>query len=239
MSVNKSKVTFVFQHSFARIIFSMAMAFSVSACASLGTHVVDMDVGAALSVRSGPTAIWSPMIGENVKTRDARSVALVPSTTFQSKLLDWRLVMSPISVGYFIKSNVPGKLCLRFDLARIRSNMHEGELPFQVTFVEHGSGPTQRNTSDVPPEMKPAFSSPPLCFSEGESAKFGFVLPETKLFPSGKLFNLKWEGNSTVLLDRGVGNWLKLRVPIEHEDKREELEITLILKDAAARLIYL
>jgi len=61
----------------------------------------------------------------------------------------------------------------------------------------------------------------------------------TELFPSGHFFNLRWEGKSTVLQDRGIGNWVKIRVPIERGGKREELEITLIVKDAAARLIYL
>lgn len=239
MSTYLSKVRFAGQPGLARCLLSIVVSLSTSACALLGTHVVDIDADAELRVRNAPTSPWSAIIGENVKSRGPRSVSLVQSTTFRSKLLDWRILMSPHSMGYFIKSNMPGKLCLRFDVARISSNMYDGELPFQVTFVEHGPGPIQRNTSGVAPEMKPAFSSPPLCFSEGENTKFGFILPVTKLFPSGKLFNLRWEGNSTLLLDRGVGNWVKLRVPIEYDGKREELEITLILKDAAARLIYL
>ncbi len=239
MNVHLYKGTLSSQAAFARTVCSIAMVFSVTACASLGTHVVDMDVDASLSVRSAPNGAWTPIAGENVKSRDSRSVALVPSTTFRSKLLDWRILMSPHSMGYFIKSNVPGKLCLRFDEARISSNMHDGELPFQVTYVEHGSGPTIRNTSGILPEMKPAFSAPPLCFAEGENTKFGFILPVTKLFPSGKLFNLNWDGNSIILLDKGIGNSLRMRVPIEYDGKREELEITLKLKDARARLIYL
>lgn len=239
MNVHLYKKMFSSPAAFARTVCSIAMVFSITAWVSLGTHVVDMEVDVGLNVRNGPSAAWNPIAGENVKSRDPRSVALVQSTTFQSKLVDWRILISPHSVGYFIKSNVPGKLCMRFDEARISSNMYDGELPFQVTYVEHGSGSTAHNTSGRPPELKSSFSAPPLCFAEGENTKFGFILPVTELFPSGKLFNLKWEGNSTVLLERGIGNRVKIRVPIEYDGKREELEITLILKDAQARLIYL
>ena len=239
MSTYLSKVRFAGQPGLARGLLSIVVSLSTSACASLGTHVVDIDADAELRVRNAPTSPWSAIIGENVKSRDARSTALFPSTTFRSKLLDWRIGLSATSFGHYIKSNILGKLCLRFDEARISSNMYVGELPFKVTFAEHGSIQTPPDTTGLPPQMRPAFSSPPMCFSEGEKTRLGFVIPITKLFPSGKLFNLSWEGNSTVLLNRGIGNWVRLRVPIEYEGKQQELEITFILKDAAARLIYL
>jgi hypothetical protein len=239
MSNDLSKAILTRWPAIARTLASVAMLLSGSACTLLGTHDVAMDVDAELKLRNGPSDAWSPIAGENVKSRDPRSVAPFPSTTYRSKLLDWHIVVSPHSVGYSIRSNLPGALCIRFDEARMTSNLHDGALPLQVTYVEHGPAPTLRNTSGIAPELRPAFTPPPLCFPAGENTKFGFVLPVTKLFPSGRLFNVKWEGNSTILQNRGIGNWLRIRVPIEHDGKREELEITVILKDSAARLIYL
>ena len=86
---------------------------------------------------------------------------------------------------------------------------------------------------------KPMFTPPSLCFAEGELTGFGFVVDMAELFPSGNMFNIKSEGKETKLLDRGIGNWLKIRVPIEYEGKREELEITFTATDSAARRAYI
>jgi len=83
------------------------------------------------------------------------------------------------------------------------------------------------------------FTPPSFCFLQSELNAIGFVVDMSELFPSGNMFNIKWEGKSTTLTDKGVGNWLKIHLPIEYEGKREELEITLTPTDSAARLAYL
>lgn len=52
------------------------------------------------------------------------------------------------------------------------------------------------------------------------------------------MFNVNWEGRNTNLTKRGIGNRLKIHVPIEYEGKRDELEIKLTLTDSRAWLVY-
>lgn len=230
-----------FDKSICLSLASILFLISTSGCTAFGTHYVNIDADAELRTRSAPESAWVAVAGENVKWRHVRSIVKLNSTTFRSSLFDWRLGMTALSLGHSIKSNVPGKLCFLFDEARISSNMHEGELPFEVTFAEHGAiqSPQTSPRNRLPPEMRPVFRPPPMCFSQGQETRVGFVLPLTKLYPSGKIFNLRWNGNSTLLLDKGIGNWLRLSLPIEHQGKREELEITVTLKDAEAGLHYL
>ena len=59
------------------------------------------------------------------------------------------------------------------------------------------------------------------------------VVPDlTSLFPSGKMFNVSMPARGPAKFDNGVGNWLKVRMPIEYEGIREEIEFKLTAKEA-------
>ena len=52
------------------------------------------------------------------------------------------------------------------------------------------------------------------------------------------MFNVSWPKGQTALIENGVGNWIKIVLPIEYEGKRETLNVTLTVKDSKARISH-
>jgi hypothetical protein len=85
----------------------------------------------------------------------------------------------------------------------------------------------------------PRYISPhALCLAPGDGAAFSLVADLRELFPSGNMFNVRWLDNEPQLVDRGIGNWLKLALPLEHGNGREALEVTFTAKDSRVWLQY-
>jgi hypothetical protein len=52
------------------------------------------------------------------------------------------------------------------------------------------------------------------------------------------MFNVRWPEGEANLVERGVGNWIRISLPIEYAAKRETLEVTLTVKDSKARISH-
>ena len=59
-----------------------------------------------------------------------------------------------------------------------------------------------------------------------------------ELFPSGKMFNVRWPEGEPRLLDQGIGNWLRIALPVEYGGKRESMEVMLTVADSKARVSH-
>lgn len=220
-----------------RSFLGAAVFLLVAGCHSIGSHIVHTELDVQVAGRDAEGHAWRAAPGTIVKQkRHTQSRSPFSNTVYDGELFEWRFLVDPTSLGYAIRSKVPGPLCFRFDQARLTSNLQPKEIPMQASAVQQSSPSKPFVPAKNPPGKRPMFTPQPLCFEQGELTVFGFVVDMAELFPSGNMFNIKWEGKETKLIDRGVGNWLKIRLPIEYQGKREELEITLTATDSVASL---
>jgi hypothetical protein len=208
-----------------------------SGCASLGTVVVGFDLDVQVTGLDVKGDTWRAGKDEITKRpRDSKTAPYFSDVRYQGKVLLWETGAGSDGFGYAIQSQVPGPVCLRFDQARLTSNMQGMEVAMRVSRVRQG--PPQLPTIELPKNRSETgfFVAPPLCFGREKADNF-FLAPDlSALFPNGKMFNVRWIGNEPTLSERGIGNWLKIHVPVEYEGKREEFEVTLTAKDSKAWL---
>ncbi len=207
-------------------------------CQSMRTVIVDLDFDVQVGGRDAEGRAWRSAPGEISKQRDPKAASIFSNAHYAGKIFEWRISADPGGFGYFIRSNVPGQICFRFDQARLSSNMQRKEIPMRVSWARYGPlpGPIQLLTNKAGEHR--IFDAPSLCANETSGSTFGFIFDLSELFPTGKMFNINQSGNDLEFSDRGTGNWLKLYVPIEYEGKREQLEVTLTSIDSRARNSY-
>lgn len=58
------------------------------------------------------------------------------------------------------------------------------------------------------------------------------------VFPNKTFFNVRWPDGEPRLVDKGVGNWFRLAMPLEIDGKRESIWVTVTAKDSHARMSY-
>ena len=80
------------------------------------------------------------------------------------------------------------------------------------------------------------FTPPSLCFAPNKATSISLGPDLSALFPNLTMFNVKWPDGEPNLTERGIGNWLKIVMPIEYDGKRETLEVKLTARDSKARL---
>ena len=209
-----------------------------SGCASIQTLIIDIDVDVQVAGRDANGRAWQAMPSELIRQpRHPQAASPFGHVVYRGKVFEWRFDADVGGFGYSIQSMVSEPVCFRFDQARLTSNMHAQEIPLRVSwFTRPGLTPPRRKVD----EKRIFDAAPPLCFSKGASGSgFGLLLDLTELFPSGNNFDIRWRDKDTNLLNRGIGNWIKIRVPYEYEGKREEIEVTLTAKDSKGRISYL
>lgn len=209
-------------------------------CRTIGSLIVYTEVDVQVAGRDSQGRAWRAAPGEIVKqNHNPKSISPFANTVYDGALFEWRFLADPKSIGYLIRSKVPGALCFRFDQARLTSNLQPNEIPMRVNFVFHSPPSKPFVPVSNPPGERSMFVPPPLCFAQGELTGIGLAVDMVELFPSGNMFDITWEEKSTNLITSGIGNWLKIRVPIEYQGKQEEVEITLTATSSAARWAYI
>ena len=167
------------------------MVLQLAGCASLATHIVDVELDAQVSGRDAEGRAWRAAAGEIAKqTRHPQSTSPFANTVYDGQLFEWRFLADPKSLGYLIRSKVSGPLCFRFDQARFTSNMQPKEIPMQVNSVRQTSPSKPFVWVKKQPGEKPMFTPPALCFVQEELTSIGFVVDMAELFPSGHMFDI-------------------------------------------------
>ena len=204
-------------------------------CAAIQTLIIDVDIDLRVEGRDATGRIWQASPNEIIKqTPHPKAASSFASVTYRGPIFDWGFNGADGGLSGPIYTKISTPVCVRFDQARLTSNMQSKEIPLRVTGVSYAG---QIPIRDHGGEAR-FVAAPSLCFSEKIHA-FGMVPDLSQLFPSGTMFNIRAVGKNTNLVDRGVGNWIKLHVPIEYDGKREDLEVTLVVKDSRARISYL
>ena len=210
---------------------------TTTGCASMQTLIIDIDVDAQVAGRDSAGRMWQAAAGEIVRQqRHPQAASPFGHVVYRGKVFEWRFDADVGGFGYSIQSLVSEPVCFRFDQARLTSNMQVHEIPLRVSRYARAGETSQRNNVGE----KRFVDAPALCFNSGAAGSgFGLLVDLAELFPSGNNFDIRWKDKDPDLLNRGVGNWIKIRVPYEYEGKREEIEVTLTVKDSKGRISYL
>lgn len=212
-----------------RLIFCIGLLWLASSCAVNVVHIA-FDVEISGTDAEGRAWRAAP---EDIKSipRGTPESPRYPAIQFEHKNFRWTIGAGVSAIGGLIQTRKSGQeVCFRFDEARLRSNMHEEEIPLRVVealyFLPSGHVVRIANykgrTTPTP--------VPPICFSD-RPQNFHFAPDLSALFPSGRMFNIDWPKDDAKRLQGGMGNWVGFRVPIESDGRREVLDIRLIATD--------
>ena len=210
-----------------------AMLVLVMAGCSGGTVIVDYAVDAQVSIRNSDGV------------HEAGTVATVPrrpglsspfdAVQYRGTDFDWTFGTGTLGMGGWISNHSPGTLCLRFDQAQVRSNFHPDPIALRTyswnTFREKWA-----LLGSTDPKQRRDFSPPSFCLEAGKEARISFAPDLAVLFPTEKMFNVRWPDEEPNLSDKGVGNWIALSLPIEIGPTRRIMDVKLTAADSKARI---
>lgn len=212
---------------------------------SLGAVAVSFELDVAITGRDATGALWQALPDNVSKVACTTCSGGLRRTHFDGKLFKWRFSAGKDSFGHAILSKVDAPLCFRFDQARLTSNLQTKEIPLRVWRAYQGQEISQKISPTFPAKWNihrfPGTGfvpSPAFCFQESKEESFLLALDLSEVFPNGHMFNVNWKGRDPTLTEQGIGNWLKIHVPIEYSGNREELEVTLTATKSHAWLVY-
>ncbi len=218
-------------------VFSAIVLGSVS-CASIRTVIVDVEFDVQLEVRDSSGRAQRATPEELVKKRHPKAASPFPYVDYEGKLFEWSIGASDGSLGYFLRSKSSGPMCFRFDEARLTSNFQQKEVPLRVRWARYGPIRGEVLVRKSLSGDDAFFAAPSVCAATDKGSTFGFVADFSELFPSGQMFNINQTRKSLKYAEHGAKNWLKIRMPIEYDGKREELEVLITAIDSKARFSY-
>lgn len=210
---------------------------SVAGCA--GTVIVEFAVDAKITGRDDAGHSWQARSDQfTVLPLPPGMAVSFPAPRYRGDVFEWFIGTSAYGLGGDITNLISSPLCFRFDQVRLSSNMLPNEIRMRVFSVSHTLTGKWAWLGSTDPKKRQFFVPPSLCFPPGKSAHITLGPELSKLFPNQTMFNVRWPEGQTDLIENGVGNWIKIVLPIEYEGKRETLEVTLTAKDSKARISY-
>lgn len=204
-----------------------------------GTVIVDFAIEAQVSRRDAvgrPVAQRSQEI--SILPQPARLLSPFAAVRYETAALAWTFGTGTLGFGGGVTNLTTGPLCFRFDEARLASNLHTVEIPLSVSWVAHTLTGDWTVLGSTDPKKLRYFAPPSLCFAPNKSTSISLGPDLSALFPNLTMFNVKWPDGEPNLSERGIGNWLKIVLPIEYDGKRETLEVRLTAKDSKARISH-
>lgn len=218
-------------------LFSLLLSFCAGCALAPGSvaiyHVLDVEI----SGRNSDGKVWRAEPSDlKILPATANATNPFPRLQYHGKTFIWTIGAANLGIGSDIRSQLATPVCFRFDEARLTSNTQSKEIPMRITWAYFYQIATGKWTQLQTPEgQSESFVAPPICFTPVQSRLFGLHIDLSELFPNQRMFNVKWHGKDPTLLERGIGNWLRMQVPIEYEGKREDLDIKFTVKDSAGR----
>lgn len=224
-----------------RTIQRMALlgGFSALVVGCAGTVGVDFAIAAQVSRRD---AAGNPLLQRagDITTLPRPEGLLSPfsATHYETQTLAWTFGTGTYGFGGDVTNRADTPLCLHFDEARLASNLHPSEIPLSVSSVAHTITGKWKVLGSTDPKKLRYFAPPSLCLAQQKSAHITLGPDLSALFPNLTMFNVKWPKGEPHLTERGIGNWLKIVLPIEYGGKRETLEVRLTATDSKARISH-
>jgi hypothetical protein len=201
-----------------------------------GTVIVDYALTAKLSGLEASGDFWQ------ASSHEFRHITLHPQAStpfrplrYEGRDFDWEFVVNPQAFGGAVQNKTQTRLCLFLDQGKLSSNLHSGEIPIRSKFYYRYTGGDEAR---VERRESVAFSPPPFCLRPSVKGSFMLDADLATLFPTGRMFNVRWPAYEATPAGKGIGNWIRIKVPMERNGKREELDLTLTVIDSAARSSY-
>ena len=215
---------------------SVLLALLLAGCAGMKTEGANflLDVRVSGQSNNGAAREAGPdqvvVIPPNAQYPDA-----FPAKAYWGSSFRWTFRVGASGIGGELENRTGASLCARFDRALVSSSHQPQPAPLMVSQVIHAKGKrywlVQR-----PKAGEPAiFVAPKLCFTPGQSEWFSMSPDASALFPSGKLFDVRFDGAPS---GQGKGNWLRLDIPIDFEDRTETFTITFTARDSKLTVSY-
>ncbi len=204
-----------------------------AACA--GTVVVDFAIGAQVIRRDHAGNTLSDRAEIVVLPRHPKLLSPFSAVQYRGEALEWVFGTGTLGLGGKLTNRSGSELCLRFDEALVASNARVEAKPLLIShWVRYGDRPPARLGHNRP-EDRSYFVPPVLCIEPSKSTNISFSPDLRELFPNQKMFGVMWRDNEPELTERGIGNWIRMWLPLERDGKRESLEIVLTARDSSAR----
>ena len=221
------------------VLLAMVVATAVVTSGCVGTVVVEYSLDAKMRRTAESGAVQHATADQfSVQALSPGTLVAFPAVDYKSDAFAWSIGTSSLGLGGAVENFASTPLCFRLDQATLSSNFHPREVPLRVATVFHMIYGTPHRLGSNRPSDRKLFVPQPICFLSKTPTQFSFWPDLSELFPSEKMFNVRWPDGETNLTERGVGNWIKLTLPIEYDGKRERLELTLTAKDSKVRLSY-
>lgn len=213
----------------------IALSMLLSGCAStlvdfrvrLDVSYLDAD---GSTVNTKPTAIVEVPL-------DTSRLGAFPDTEYRDRLLSWVMTVDSTTIAVNRISNQSGQpLTLRWDEAHISSSQHAGDTQL-LSYHSIVGGQLGGPRRFVPGTDDRLHALAPLHLAPGQVSRVAFGARYDKLFDSGRLFGVRYESGSTHLQEAGIGEWLLIKLPVEHGEDRYLMHIKLTALDAEARTV--
>jgi hypothetical protein len=222
-----------------RLNVSTAVAALACLTACAGTVIVDYAIDATVQGVDAGGAAWEAS-REQIKVLP-RSPALLspfPAVQYEGHGLAWTFGTGTLGLGGGITNTGADRVCLRFDEATISSNLRTSMQPLTVSHWSVIRDRKLEALGDTRREHIRYFAPPSLCIEPMEKVSVSFAPDLRDLFPTRKMFNVRWPDDSPILSSKGVGNWVRVALPVERARGRGRLEFQLTALDSKARVSY-
>lgn len=216
----------------------------VAVTSGCATVQVDFAVDAQVAVRDEGGRAWRAVpedvrelpVGANAESPFSTE-SVFPRVQYEHKAFVWDILLGESSFNGTIRSKIASEVCLRFDQARLSSSSQSSEVPLRVFTGLKGPANKMLVMGALGHDKSKSVAPPRLCFTALQTDFFWFKPDLSELFPNQRMFNSISAQNTVDPLQRGIGNWLVITVPIEYQGKREELQLKLTATDSRAKLL--
>ncbi len=209
-------------------------------CIHPSAILVSFDIDLAVSSKSPTGATWTAKADEIVrlppspKALDPFNGAIFRGQKFEAK---FAAAKGAFEITVINLSAI--ETCFRFDKAHVSSNYRTHPLPLR------GFKPTDwrqlhRQTKEDIERIRAAGPQvvEKACLGPGEQKRIPFYLTTKDYFPSGMMFNVAHPQHVAKLDPNGVGNWMKLDLPVESAGQSDVFEFKMIAMHSHARTTY-
>ncbi len=205
---------------------------SLCACAGLGTVMADFDIeGTARLEQAGMASRAETVPLIKLKTAPQRASPF-PGLRYEGPMLAAEMVIDTVALDAQFSNRSDTALQLRFDQATMSSKQQ----PQEMALLSWGG--VVKGVLVVQPSKHALVKALPMTLQPGERAHVTLSPSYAGLYPSRRLFGVRFADKQAALLDDGIGNALRLRIPVEQDGKRYSLVLDLTARQARARTAY-
>jgi hypothetical protein len=213
---------------------------TLGGCLNPSAIIISYDID--LQVKGvGPSgAVWSAMPNEISKPAPSpRALDPVGLPKYSGPLFEVEFAATQGGFTVHLANNSAIEICFRFDEAHLASNFQASGAPLRI-FPPTAWRELPRLTKE---DLDKIRASGPqkmdkACLAPGEMRRIPCYLDMKTFFPSGIMFNVSHPPHVAKLDPTGIGNWMRLHLPMETAGRREEIEFTMTARKSFARKTY-